>query len=185
MLNQRWRNIISDKTLFQPLCLPQLKWISKNLRENIVPDIVSQKHRSAMMAAVRQKNTRPEIMLRQALFRAGLRFRIHRRDLPGTPDIVFPSKRTVIFVQGCFWHRHHGCKRSTFPATRTEFWAEKFSRNIERDKKVQNRLKASGWQVLVVWECQVLTSESARGIARTFLRELRRKNSSSKRLDAR
>jgi DNA mismatch endonuclease (patch repair protein) len=100
-------------------------------------DIVSKIKRSAMMAGVRQKNTRPEILLRKALFRAGLRYRIHRRDLPGTPDIVFPSERTAVFVHGCFWHRHHGCPRTTIPTTRAEFWLEKFSKNVERDKTVR------------------------------------------------
>ena len=150
-----------------------------------MPDIVSKKKRSAMKAGVRQKNTRPEILLRRAFFHAGLRYRIHRRDLPGTPDIVFPNERIAIFVHGCFWHRHHGCRRTTFPKMRADFWSEKFSRNIERDKRVQDALETAGWQVAVVWECQALSSDIARDIAANFRGKLRRKNSSLKRLAAR
>ena len=131
-----------------------------------------------MMAAVRQKDTGPEILLRQALHRLGLRFRLHRRDLPGTPDIVFPARRSVIFVHGCFWHRHAGCRRATLPATRTEFWTDKFSKNVERDRKVQKTLKKMGWRVFVIWECQLLTSESTRVIAKSISRILRKKSSS-------
>jgi DNA mismatch endonuclease, patch repair protein len=150
-----------------------------------MPDTVSKKKRSAMMAAVRQKNTNPEILLRKELFRAGLRYRIHRRDLPGTPDIVFPRERTAVFVHGCFWHRHQGCRRTTSPKTRAEFWMEKFSRNVERDKRVQAALKTKGWKVAIVWECQLLASDGARDIAANFRGKLRRKNSRSKPLAAR
>jgi DNA mismatch endonuclease, patch repair protein len=153
--------------------------------EHLVPEIVSQKKRSAMMAGVRQKNTRPEILLRKALFHAGLRYRIHRSDLPGTPDIVFPSERIAVFVHGCFWHRHHGCRRTTFPITRAEFWSEKFSRNIARDRRVQDALTTAGWRVAVVWECQVLSPDNAREVAFDLRRKMRRKNSSSKRLSVR
>ena|ERR1700730_5324899 len=111
-------------------------------------DIVSKEKRASMMASVRQQDTRPEILLRQALHRSGLRFRLHRRDLPGTPDIVLPAHRTVIFVHGCFWHRHEGCRRATLPATKTEFWADKFSKNVERDRKVQASLSKLGWRVI-------------------------------------
>jgi DNA mismatch endonuclease (patch repair protein) len=121
-----------------------------------------------MMAAVRQKNTRPEILLRQALHRAGLRFRLHRRDLPGTPDIVLPIHHTAIFVHGCFWHRHEGCRRTTFPATKTEFWADKFSKNVERDRRVQESLKAAGWRVIVAWECELPTIEAAYALVENF-----------------
>jgi DNA mismatch endonuclease (patch repair protein) len=145
-------------------------------------DIVSKEKRASMMAAVRQKNTRPEILLRQALHRSGLRFRLHRRDLPGTPDIVFPARRAVIFVHGCFWHRHAGCRRATLPATKTEFWIDKFSKNVERDLKAQTALKKMGWKVIIVWECQLLTSEGARSLAKSFSRILRKKSSSSGRL---
>lgn len=148
-------------------------------------DIVSKEKRASMMASVRQKNTRPEVLLRQALHRLGLRFRIHRRDLPGTPDIVLPSHRTVIFVHGCFWHRHEGCRRTTLPATKTAFWADKFSKNVERDRKVQKALITLNWRVVVIWECQLSTLGSASALAESFFRTLRRKSSRSKRLTAR
>ena len=141
-------------------------------------DIVSREKRASMMASVRQRDTRPEILLRQALHRSGLRFRLHRRDLPGTPDIVLPGRRTVIFVHGCFWHRHEGCRRSTLPATKTEFWTDKFFKNVERDRRVQASLRRLGWRVFVVWECQLLTPERARHLAKSFSRVLRRKYSS-------
>src|SRR6266702_1548637 len=92
-----------------------------------VPDIVSKEKRSLMMAAVRQQHTTPELHLRKALHRAGLRYRLHRRDLPGTPDIVFVRSKIAIFVQGCFWHRHTECPKATTPATRAEFWLDKFA----------------------------------------------------------
>jgi DNA mismatch endonuclease (patch repair protein) len=131
-----------------------------------VPDIVSQKKRSSMMAAVRRQHTKPELNLRIALHRAGLRYRLHRRDLPGTPDVVFVRSRVAIFVQGCFWHRHSGCPRTTTPATRVEFWLDKFAKNVARDCRVQSSLKAAGWRVFVVWECQVKSVDAARDMAK-------------------
>jgi DNA mismatch endonuclease, patch repair protein len=148
-------------------------------------DIVSKEKRASMMAAVRQKNTRPETALRRALHGMGLRFRLHRRDLPGTPDIVFPRSRVVIFVHGCFWHRHKGCGRATIPATKRRFWLEKFSGNVERDRRAQRALATLGWRVVVVWECQVLTTDSTNKVAQKILNILRRKKSSSRRFAAR
>ena len=110
--------------------------------------------RSAIMSRVRSKNTRPEITVRRALHGAGFRFRLHRSDLPGTPDLVFPRHRLALFVHGCFWHRH-GCKRTTMPATNQEFWSEKFRRTAERDKGALRELGESGWAVAVIWECQL------------------------------
>lgn len=118
-------------------------------------DVVSPEVRSRMMAGIKGKNTRPEIQIRKLLFAAGYRFRLHRRDLPGTPDIVMPGKRIAIFVHGCFWHGHQGCKLAKIPSTRTDFWTAKIKANILRDRMAIDQLLASGWRVLVIWECAV------------------------------
>ena len=118
-------------------------------------DVVSPATRSRMMSAIRGANTRPEINVRKALHKAGYRFRLHRRDLPGTPDIVLPKYCTCIFVHGCFWHRHAGCRFTTTPGTRQEFWQAKFAANQARDHDVQRRLLDQGWRVIVVWECGI------------------------------
>lgn len=105
------------------------------------------------MSAIRGKNTKPEILVRKYLHSSGYRFRLHRKDLPGKPDIVLPKYRMVIMVHGCFWHRHPGCAYTTTPSTRPEFWLDKFQKNIERDTAQIESLIALGWKVLVVWEC--------------------------------
>ncbi len=110
--------------------------------------------RSALMRRVGGKNTTPERAVRRAAHSLGYRFRVHRRDLPGTPDLTFPRLRKVIFVHGCFWHRHEGCVRTTTPKTRAGYWCEKFEHNIERDRRNIATLSALGWDVLVVWECE-------------------------------
>lgn len=110
--------------------------------------------RSALMSRVRGKNSEPEMAVRRVAHALGYRFRLHRRNLSGTPDLVFPRLRKVIFVHGCFWHRHEGCHRTTTPKTRAAFWANKFERNIERDALNESKLRTLGWNVLVVWECQ-------------------------------
>lgn len=110
--------------------------------------------RSANMSRVRSTNTGPELRVRRAAHRLGLRFRLHRRDLPGTPDLVFPGRRAVMFVHGCFWHRHEGCRRSTIPQTRTEFWEQKFVANQARDERVRIALTGQGWKVYLIWECE-------------------------------
>ena len=112
--------------------------------------------RSRIMASVRQRNTTPEMCVRSALHRLGFRYRVHVAKLPGTPDIVFPRKRLAVFVHGCFWHRH-GCRLSTSPKTRPDFWAAKFQRNQERDREIRIELEASGWAVYEVWECETKT----------------------------
>jgi DNA mismatch endonuclease, patch repair protein len=117
-------------------------------------DIVSVQVRSRMMASIGGKNTRPELAVRSYLHRAGLRFRLHDRQLPGTPDIALPRYRAVVFVHGCFWHRHTGCRFASTPATRADFWAAKFAGNVARDKRKGDALRAAGWQVHTVWECQ-------------------------------
>lgn len=107
------------------------------------------------MSGIRGKNTRPEILIRKLLFSAGYRYRLHRRDLPGIPDIVLPKYHAVIFVHGCFWHAHAGCHYYKLPKTNTAFWEEKLYANMARDKKNMKALALKGWRVLVVWECSV------------------------------
>jgi DNA mismatch endonuclease (patch repair protein) len=122
-------------------------------------DTMTPEKRSALMSKIRGTDTRPEMAVRRMLHAFGYRFRLHRRDLPGSPDVVLPSRRTVLFVHGCFWHRHEGCKRATTPGTRTEFWLDKFSANKARDARNESRLRESGWTVETVWECETLRPE--------------------------
>ena len=117
-------------------------------------DILGPERRSANMRAVRSKNTAPEILVRSSLHRLGYRFRLHRRDLPGTPDIVFPARKCVMFIHGCFWHGHR-CPRGGLPSTNVTFWQTKIGKNKERDARAQQELKKSGWKVLAVWECEM------------------------------
>jgi DNA mismatch endonuclease (patch repair protein) len=107
------------------------------------------------MGKVRSKNTKPEIIVRKLLYGNGYRYRLHKKSLPGSPDIVFHSRKKVIFVHGCFWHRHEGCKHTTTPGTRIRFWQAKFSANIQRDLKNVKLLKEAGWEVLIIWQCEV------------------------------
>ncbi|MCJ2084301.1 very short patch repair endonuclease [Methylobacterium sp. J-090] len=106
------------------------------------------------MGRIKGKDTKPEMIVRRLAHRLGYRFRLHRRDLPGSPDLVFPSRRKVVFVHGCFWHRHPGCRRASTPSTRRTFWQAKFDRNVERDIRQEIELMAAGWEVLVIWECE-------------------------------
>ena len=125
--------------------------------KGVIPmtDHITQQHRSWNMSRIKGWITKPEIIVRSMLHRMGYRFRLHRKDLPGKPDIVLPKHNTVIFVHGCFWHRHPGCRYATTPKSNTEFWQKKFDRNVARDKQNQATLKATGWRVLVVWECEL------------------------------
>ena len=111
--------------------------------------------RSRIMSRIRGKDTRPEIVVRQFLHANGYRFRLHRKDLPGTPDIVLPKYHTVVFVHGCFWHRHEGCRYTSTPTTNREFWEQKFEANKWRDERDIRLLEDMGWKVLVIWECEV------------------------------
>src|ERR1043166_4715922 len=116
-------------------------------------DVFDAEQRSAVMRAVKSKGTKPEIKVRRLLHKAGYRYRLHRKDLPGNPDLVFPSRRAVIFVHGCFWHRHKGCGR--MPKSKLSYWLPKLEANKTRDQKNQRALRRSGWRVLVIWECQL------------------------------
>ncbi|HQS99791.1 MAG: very short patch repair endonuclease [Hydrogenophilales bacterium 16-64-46] len=109
--------------------------------------------RSRMMSSIRGKDTKPERILRALLFSRGFRYRLHVRKLPGSPDLVFPKYRAVVFVHGCFWHRHEGCRHSTTPRTNEEFWQRKFLGNVVRDRRHVGALHALGWRVATVWEC--------------------------------
>ena len=111
--------------------------------------------RSELMRRVRRANTKPELRVRRLLYALGYRYRLHRSDLPGSPDIVFPSRHKVIFVHGCFWHRHHGCRYATTPKTRSDFWKEKFRQNVERDSRNLENLRELGWDPLVLWQCEL------------------------------
>ena len=116
-------------------------------------DVVDPVTRSRMMSGIGGANTKPELVLRRALHRAGLRFRLHARDLPGRPDVVLPRHRVAIFVHGCFWHRHTGCHWCSTPGSNQHFWAEKFAGNVERDLRTRHELRAASWRVAMVWEC--------------------------------
>lgn len=118
-------------------------------------DIWSKEKRSQVMSRIRSKNTKPELFLRSWLHSQGLRFRIHRKDLPGKPDIVLPKYKTAIFVHGCFWHYHADCREGRIPNTNSKFWQDKLSKNISRDVMHQQKLRELGWRVLVVWECEL------------------------------
>ena len=131
-------------------------------------DTVTPETRSRMMSGIRAKNTKPEKMVRSALFAAGYRFRIHRKDLPGSPDIVLPGKKVAIFVHGCFWHRHKGCGLAKLPASNTDFWLKKLDGNVDRDRKAIEALNLSGWRVLTVWECATRDRELAPELGHYF-----------------
>ena len=115
--------------------------------------------RRKVMQSVRSNDTKPELVVRSFLFRHGFRFRLHVKSLPGHPDIVLPKYKTVIEVRGCFWHRHPGCRQATTPSTNAEFWQEKFKRNVERDRNTEKLLKELGWNLIVVWECELKNDE--------------------------
>lgn len=132
-------------------------------------DIVDHKTRSRMMASVKQVNTRPEKVVRSLLHKTGYRFRLHRRDLPGSPDIVLPRYRIAIFVHGCFWHGHPGCKYARRPASNRIYWNTKLDENITRDAKKIEQLKQLGWYVVIIWECQVKDPIQLREVIRQKL----------------
>lgn len=117
-------------------------------------DTICSRQRSALMARIKGKNTMPELVVRRIAHGLGYRFRLHRRSLPGAPDLVFPKLRRAIFVHGCFWHQHIGCRRSNVPKSRTEYWTVKLARNVARDRVSVNQLRRLGWRVAIIWECE-------------------------------
>ena len=125
--------------------------------------------RSELMARVRDKHSKPERVVRRMAHRLGYRFRLHRKDLPGTPDLVFPKSQKAILVHGCFWHRHTGCNRTTSPKTRSAYWADKFETNKRRDKIKQRRLRQLGWDILIIWECETLNIDKLAKRLSSFL----------------
>jgi DNA mismatch endonuclease (patch repair protein) len=136
----------------------------------ILVDRLTPEARSAQMRRIRKRDTGPEVRVRRAAHALGYRFRLHRRDLPGTPDIVFPASRKVILVHGCFWHQHCGCRLARLPKSRPDYWLPKLKRNQERDASAVEALRALGWAVLVVWECEVVTDSAAANVIAPFLR---------------
>ena len=131
-------------------------------------DVVDRATRSRMMSGIRGRDTKPEKQVRSFLHRAGLRFRLHA-PLPGKPDLVFPKHHAVVFVHGCFWHRHVGCRYATMPSSNAEFWQAKFDANVARDNRVSRQLRKEGWRVFVVWECR-LSSSVLDSLARKIIR---------------
>lgn len=123
--------------------------------------------RSEVMSRIRSENTAPEMRVRRALWAAGLRYRLHDKRLPGKPDMVFVSRRIVVFVHGCFWHGHEGCPRHRLPKSRVAWWTAKIRRNIERDAEVRAALESAGWTVLVLWECESEIPDMVHALART------------------
>lgn len=121
------------------------------------------------MSRIKSGNTKPELVVRSLLHSMGYRFRLHRKDLPGKPDIVLPKYRSVIFVHGCFWHRHHKCKYAYNPKSNMDFWQKKFKANIERDVRVIKELKDLGWNILIVWECEIKDMEILKNKIYKFL----------------
>ena len=132
-------------------------------------DIVTPEQRSKIMSMIKGKNTKPEMLVRSVCHELGLRYRLHRKDLPGKPDLVFPKHRLCIFVHGCFWHRHPGCKYAYTPKSRLNFWLPKLAKNVERDLDAQQALIARGWKVVIIWECHTKNREVLRTeIQKTF-----------------
>ena len=134
-------------------------------------DTISAPHRSWNMSRIRGRDTGPEIILRSLLHRAGYRFRLHDRKLPGRPDIVLSKYRTAILVHGCFWHRHEGCRNATTPSTRRDLWQEKFDGNVARDQANEERLIDLAWRVIVVWECEL--KKDPEGVLQSINKSLR------------
>ncbi|HHJ13330.1 MAG TPA: DNA mismatch endonuclease Vsr [Gammaproteobacteria bacterium] len=133
-------------------------------------DTLSPTERSRRMSLIRSKGSAPEMKLRRLVHRMGFRYRLHVKELPGTPDLVLPSRQSVIFMHGCYWHRHEGCKLARLPKSKLDFWKPKLEANKERDSLVRQQLTAQGWRVLVVWECEMADTEKVSSVVRDFLR---------------
>jgi len=138
----------------------------------MMADTITRERRSWNMSRIKGRNTGPELRLRSLLHRAGFRFRLHAKELPGRPDIILPKYRVAIFVHGCFWHRHQGCRNATTPSTRTEFWQSKFDSNVSRDERNRTDLRAAGWTVFTVWECELKSDAS--GVVERLSRDVRK-----------
>lgn len=134
-------------------------------------DHLTKDARSKNMAAIKSKNTSPELIVRKILFSEGYRYRIHDSKLPGKPDIVLKKYKTVIFVHGCFWHSHANCKRANMPKTNLDYWSNKISKNVDRDKEHYEELKEGEWKILIIWECQTKDREQVRKLLSKVLRK--------------
>jgi len=134
-----------------------------------VIDKISDEKRSTQMRLIRSKDTKPELVIRKALYSLGYRYRLHAKNLPGHPDLAFPGRKKVIYVHGCFWHRHAGCKKNRTPKSKLDYWEPKFAANVERDLRNQQELQEMGWEFLVVWECELKNIEEITEKAINFL----------------
>lgn len=132
-------------------------------------DRLTSHERSALMRSIRKKDTAPEMVVRRAAHAIGARYRLHRKDLPGCPDLVFPRQHLCIFVHGCFWHRHPGCRLASTPSSNVEFWKEKFIHNVDRDARKESELRVAGWRVEIVWECETRNPELLRARLKSLL----------------
>ncbi|HOB52797.1 MAG TPA: very short patch repair endonuclease [Acidobacteriota bacterium] len=144
-------------------------------------DVFSKEKRSWIMSRVKGRDTKPEIIVRSLVHRMGFRFRIHRRDLPGKPDIVLPRHKKIIFVHGCFWHGHKLCRYSKRPTTNKLFWNKKLEGNIERDKRFRRMLSRKGWEVLIVWQCEIQKPQTLLRKLEKFLHDKRTEKGESDR----
>lgn len=135
-------------------------------------DTLSPAERSVRMSLIRSKDTKPELLVRKAVWAAGFRYRLHGEDLPGRPDLVLPALRTVVFVHGCYWHAH-SCQKGRIPGQNSHFWSNKFEANKARDQRNIRRLRREGWSVLTVWECSLSKAQSREGVIRRLLAALR------------
>jgi len=158
-----------------PRCIDQL--VSPGAARNIAKMVDTRtagakaEARSRIMRGVRKKNTKPELLVRRELHAMGFRFRLHRRDLPGTPDVIMPRHRAAILVHGCFWHQHVGCRHANLPRTRTDYWLPKLARNVKRDAQTEKELVALGWRVLVLWECELRDGVALRNRLQAFIQQ--------------
>jgi DNA mismatch endonuclease (patch repair protein) len=137
----------------------------------MMTDGLTPEERSRLMSRIRGKDTKPEMIVRRLAWSLGVRYRLHRRDLPGCPDMVFAIRRKVIFIHGCFWHRHEGCQANRIPKSHVEFWTDKLEKNRLRDMDNQAKLRAMGWDALVVWECETKDRDALRSRIKSFLED--------------
>lgn len=137
-------------------------------------DKLTSEERSWNMSMIKSKNTKPELIVRSVLHRMGFRFRLHRKEIPGKPDIVLPKYKTIIFVHGCFWHRHQGCKYAYIPKSRVDFWEAKFKANIKRDMEVKKQLDESNWRTFVIWECELSDIDTLKTRIQQHFNELKK-----------